>query len=84
MLPILAEWFREAHVNLHQDKAEVHIRHGGGETKCTAANKGGEFSTNGHFSISSVQQKIVFLLVFGTLCILPLRYNTYKKIGQVR
>ncbi len=30
-------------MNLCQDKAEVHIRYRGGETKCVTANKGGEF-----------------------------------------
>ncbi len=39
---MLVEWFREAHVNLCQNKAEVHIQYREGETKCAAANEGGE------------------------------------------
>jgi hypothetical protein len=42
-------------VNLHQDKAEVCIRYKGGETNAWTQTKGGEISTNGHFSILSVR-----------------------------
>ncbi len=41
-LPILVKWFWEVHVNLCQDKVEVHIRYRGGETKRAVANKGGK------------------------------------------
>jgi hypothetical protein len=42
MSSILVEWFREVLVNLHQDKAEIHIQYIGGLHKCVAANEGGE------------------------------------------